>query len=78
MPTTKQRINITTNREVETALKMSAKRDRVPVASKAAELLRLALEIEEGRYFAEIARRRDTPDAKYISHDAFWKKIRGK
>ena len=47
MSTTKERINITTSKETRAILKEIAKRDRVPLATKAAELIDLALEIEE-------------------------------
>jgi uncharacterized protein (DUF1778 family) len=45
MPTTKQRINITADKDLEEALRLAAKHDKVSVASKAAELLRFALDI---------------------------------
>lgn len=48
------------------------------VSSKAVELIRLALEIEEDRYFAKIAEERDVKGVKYISHDDFWEKMLGK
>lgn len=72
MATLKQRINITADADVESALRSAAKRDRVPVASKAAELLRLALEIEEDLALATIARVRDTGKVKFISHKKVW------
>lgn len=60
---------------MEMALKAAAKRDRVSIASKAAELIRLALDIEEDFALAAIVRERDVPGAKYIPHDRIWKKI---
>ena len=60
---------------MEMALKAVTKQDHVPVASKAAEFLRLALEIEEDLALEATARARDTKDAKYIPSDKFWKKV---
>lgn len=76
MPTTKPRINVTISPDVEAGLKILAKRDRVPVASKAAELLSFALAIEEDQALIALAESRDTADAKYIPHDKFWKMVR--
>ena len=75
MPTTKLRINITADRDMERALSLAAKRARVPVATKAADLLRLALEIEEDQVLFELAEARlDDKNAKYLSHRTFWRK----
>lgn len=73
MATTKARINISVSPDVERALKGVARRDRIPTATKAAQLLRLALEIEEDRVLDAIATERDTPNAKFISHEKAWK-----
>ena len=73
MSTTKKRINITADVDIEAALLRAAKRDQVPVASKAAELLRLALEIEEDSYFATLASKRLSEKVKYIRHDRAWR-----
>jgi len=72
MPTLKHRINISLPESIDQALGMLAKRDRVPLAAKAMELLRFALEIEEDRTWDALARQRDTKRAKYISHDKAW------
>ena len=50
-----------------------ARRDQMPRATKVRQLVQQALEIEEDAYLAKIAEERDTPDAKYISHEDFWK-----
>jgi predicted DNA-binding protein len=73
MPTLKQRINITTNKETSFLLKKIAKRDGVPVATKAAQLLEDALEILEDRYFAAIAEERLGQKVKHIPHHLAWK-----
>jgi len=75
MPTIKQRINITASVDIELALKNAAKRDHVSIASKAVELLRLALDIEEDFALATIARGRDTRGVKFISHNKIWKRV---
>ncbi|MBI2098008.1 MAG: toxin-antitoxin system, antitoxin component [Candidatus Vogelbacteria bacterium] len=73
MPTIKARINVTADGVVEEALARAAKRDHVPVATKAAELLRLALEIEEDEVWTELAATREK-NGRFISHRTFWKK----
>lgn len=47
MPTTKYRVNLSVSPDMRSALQSLAKRDRTSVASKALDLMRLALEIEE-------------------------------
>lgn len=74
MPTIKQRINITADADIESALKSAAKRDRVSVSSKATELIRLALEIEEDTVLARIADSRMSEKVSFISHERAWKK----
>ena len=72
MPTTKKRLNITLPRDLEKALERFAVRDRVPQATKAAELIRLALTIEEDVAWNRLAKERDTEDAVFVSHDQAW------
>jgi hypothetical protein len=72
MTTTKKRINISIGKETENSLLRLARRDQVPPATKAEELLRLALETEEDVLFAELAQARDTKTAKYVDHKAVW------
>ncbi|HSE35217.1 MAG TPA: hypothetical protein VLB83_03770 [Candidatus Paceibacterota bacterium] len=73
MATAKTRINVSVSDEVERALAALAKRDQVPQATKASELLRAALEIEEDRVLDRIASERDGKHAKYVSHEAAWR-----
>jgi predicted membrane GTPase involved in stress response len=73
MPTTKERINITTDRDMEIILKRLAKHSRVPVATKAAELIRIALELQEDVYLGKIADGRTRGKVKFIPHDIAWK-----
>ncbi|MEK7556188.1 MAG: hypothetical protein AAB523_02795 [Patescibacteria group bacterium] len=72
MATTKKRLNISMESELEEMLSCIAKRDRVPQATKATELLRVALEIEEDQVWAEIAQNRDRKGARFISHKKAW------
>ena len=48
MPTTKQRINITVNKETGWALKQLAKMHKVPLATKAGQMLQDALKLKSG------------------------------
>lgn len=74
MPTIKRRINITTDQDVEKSLLAAAKRDQVPVAAKAAELIRLALEIEEDLALSVLAEGRlSNKKIKWLSHKEAWK-----
>jgi len=74
MPTIKRRINITTDQDVEKSLMAAAKRDRVPVAAKAAELLRLALELEEDLALnALVEERLSGKKIRWVSHKEVWK-----
>ena len=73
MPTLKQRLNITTDRGTRSILARIAKRDRVPLATKAAELLRFALEVEEDVALTKIAEERLAIKGKYIPHELAWK-----
>jgi len=68
----KNRINISVSREVEQVVASLAKRDQVPNATKAAELIRLALEIEEDQVLDTFAERRDKTATKFVSHKTAW------
>lgn len=67
MATTKTRINISLPYDVKQALDSLAKRDEVPVATKAGRLLEVALEIEENQAWEQIAAKRDTKATKWTS-----------
>jgi hypothetical protein len=75
MPTKKKRINVTLGKESALFLKEIALRDDVPEATKAAELIEMAMVIEEDMYFSKIADKRDAKNAKFISHKEFWSKL---
>ena len=72
MPTTKTRINITLPKTMEIVLNKIAKRDDMPVATKAQELLQFALEIEEDAMWNNIASARDKKNSKFIAHNQAW------
>lgn len=75
MPTNKKRINVTLPDHLAVFLEKIAVRDDVPQATKAAELLERAMEIEEDAYFSAKATSRDVADAKFIAHNTFWSKV---
>ena len=72
MATNKKRINISLPKDLELVLEELAERDDVPVATKAIELIKAAIEIDEDEVWNRLAEERDTPDAKFISHKEFW------
>jgi len=72
MPTLKTRINVTLPKDIEAMLKKLAKRDDVPQSTKALELIKMALEIEEDELWDTLAAKRDTPRATFLSHDEAW------
>jgi hypothetical protein len=73
MTTTKLRINITADKDIEEALVSSAKRSGVPTASKAVELLRIALELEEDLAWVKIIEQRTAKKVKLLSHENVWR-----
>lgn len=76
MPTQKKRINVTLPDHVAVFLQNIALRDDVPQATKAADLIAMAMVIEEDfqdtKIADEIIRR---SKGETITHDAFWSKI---
>ena len=72
MATSKRRINISISDSINDAITLLAERDNVPQATKASDLLRVALEIEEDQVWDYIASRRDTKKARFISHHKAW------
>ena len=74
MATTKDRINISVSKDVRKALARLARRYEVPEATKAADLIHMALEIEEDRYFSELADTRLKKSTKWLTHEEVWGK----
>ena len=58
--------------DIEEAVTALAERDDVPQATKALHLIRLAIEIEEDDVWNAIAKKRDTKDATFVSHEEAW------
>ncbi len=73
MATTKRRLNITLAPELESAITRIAKRDNVPEATKAAELLAFAINLEEDIALEYIAKNQSAKSTKLISHEDAWK-----
>jgi predicted transcriptional regulator len=73
MATTKKRINISVSQELDDVLGKLAERDQVPQATKAEHLIRMAIEIEEDQVLDEIAQKRDTNKARFVSHSVAWR-----
>ena len=69
----KKRINISVSKEIDAAMIALAKRDRVPLATKAVHLLSMALEIEEDQVLDALAAKRDTRRARFVSHALAWR-----
>ena len=69
----KQRINITAEPDLQAALFALAKRDSIPVTTKAEELIRLGLEIEEDIALMKIVTERTRVKTKYLTHAEVWK-----
>jgi hypothetical protein len=73
MATVKTRINVSVSDDVERSIIALAKRDQVPHATKAAELLRQAIEIEEDRVLDMIVSERDRGRTAFVSHKMAWR-----
>ena len=69
----KKRINVSVSEAVEAAVASLAARDNVPQATKAAELLQFALELEEDAYFTQVATARLAEKSDWVSHADAWK-----
>ena len=76
MPTKKKRINVSLNKDAVIFLKHLALRDDVPEATKAAQLIEIAMVLDEDMEDARIADEvLKKSKGKTISHDAFWSKL---
>ncbi len=74
MTTTKKRINVSISKELDEALLKLAKRDQVPQATKAEEMIRLGVELEEDILLGELAGERYKTAKKSFSHRDVWEK----
>ena len=73
MPTLKTRVNLAVPKDVHRAIKILARREDVPVATKALDLIKRALEIDEDIALEKIVKERLKKRVKFISHDRVWK-----
>lgn len=69
----KKRISISPDKDMKSSLEMAARRDGILVTTKATELLRLGLELEEDLALTVMADLRLGQEAKFISHEDAWK-----
>lgn len=72
MTSKKKRTNLSLADDLDQALEFLAKRDSLPKATKAAELLKIAIEIEEDEVWDRLAAARDKKGAKFIDHKDAW------
>ena len=72
MATIKKRINITLPPDIRRAVAQSAHRDRVPTATKAAEFIRAAVELQEDFVWDSFASEREREGGVFISHKKAW------
>jgi hypothetical protein len=72
MATTKRRLNITLSPEADALISLIAKRDRVPAATKASELLDLSLALEEDRALTRLAEKRLKAKGRKLTHKDVW------
>jgi hypothetical protein len=73
MATTKSRINISLPEDVKAALVRLAARDQMPPATKAERLLEIGLELEEDQAWDQIAAKRDSKKARFLTHKQAFK-----
>jgi len=71
---TKKRVNISIAPEINAALHRLAERDQMPVASKALELIKKALQVEEDDALDFLAQERDVRGTRYLSHQKTWER----
>lgn len=74
MPTDKKRVNVTLTKPMYTALSQLAKRDDVPFATKTAQLLEEALELQEDVAWEYLAHQRKNGPLSPLSHEEVWAK----
>jgi hypothetical protein len=74
MPTQKKRVNVTLSKPIYHAIGQLAKRDDMPYATKAAQLLEEALELQEDIVLGNLARQRELKSARYVPHEEVWAK----
>ena len=79
MATAKTRINISVSNRLRDDLRVLAKRDQKPVASKVVDLVEQALELEEDLFLSKVAEERlKNHKGRWIPHDEAWRMIEAK
>jgi hypothetical protein len=74
MATTKNRVNVSFSAEETRALSRISKRDQLPIATKVAQLVRFALDLEEDQYFSTLADERlESNTRPHVAHIDAWK-----
>ena len=68
----KKRINISVSPEVNEVIHKLAERDSVTTTTKALELIKKAIQIEEDEVWEALVLKRDSRKAKYYSHQEAW------
>jgi predicted DNA-binding protein len=78
MPAVAHRINLSLSNEIHNIVRSLAFEDNVTPTTKALELLKVGIEIQEDKLYADIAEKRikelDDGNKTTFSHDEFWKK----
>lgn len=78
MTTLKKRIQITLNTEAEKFISAISKRDKMPVGTKAAQLIEMALEIEEDAYWGKMAEERLKNTKTFYTHEQVLNRLQNK
>jgi predicted DNA-binding protein len=73
MPTAKQRISISPDARVLSALQVLSKRRGKALASVSLDLIERALELEEDLHFSRVADERLERGEKRVPHDRAWR-----
>ena len=73
MSALRKRTLVTLPQEVKNAIEIIAKRENKSISRTAAELIELALMIEEDFALDEIAKERTRKQHRLLSHDEVWK-----
>ena len=73
MPTTKKRVHVSIPENILPVLTKLSQRDGVPIATKAASLIQLAIEIDEDIVADDIAEQRDNKSSIFVAHNEAWK-----
>ena len=72
MATNKKRINVTLDSDLEFLLETLANRDQMSQSSKAVQLIKMAIELDEDEVLNQLAEQRDKKGAKFTDHNKAW------